>query len=167
MARELKIKIKIDVLESENELTEREKLAWNKAKEATENAYAPYSNFLVGAALLLEDGTVHIGNNQENAAYPSGLCAERTALFSKSAHYPFVPIELIAIAARKAFTYKYLQAGPCGGCRQVMSEYEERQGSPIKVLLQGEGTEIYRLSSVKDLLPLVFTKESLLGSSVD
>lgn len=164
MARELKIKIIIDVLESENELTEREKLAWNKAKEATENAYAPYSNFLVGAALLLEDGSIHIGNNQENAAYPSGMCAERTALFGKSAIAPFVPIELIAVAARKAFTYKYLQGAPCGGCRQVMTEYEDRQGTPIQVLLQGEGTEIYRLSSVKDLLPLVFTKENLLGA---
>src|SRR5687767_1221545 len=126
MARELEINIKMEVLASECELTEREKLAWNRAKCATDNAYAPYSNFLVGAALLLEDGTVHIGNNQENAAYPSGLCAERTALFAKSAVSPFMPIELIAVAARKAFTYKYLQATPCGGCRQVMTEYEDR-----------------------------------------
>lgn len=163
MAKEFKITIKMEVLASENELTEREKLAWNKAKEATENAYAPYSNFLVGAALLLEDGTVHIGNNQENAAYPSGLCAERTALFAKSALLPFEPIELIAVAARKAFTYKYIQGAPCGACRQVMTEYEDRQGSPIKILLQGEGTEIYRLGSVKDLLPLCFTQENLLG----
>ena len=165
MPKELKITIKMEVLASEKELTEREKLAWNKAKEATENAYAPYSNFLVGAALLLEDGSVHIGNNQENAAYPSGLCAERTALFAKSSLLPYEPIELIAVAARKAFTYKYLQASPCGGCRQVMTEYEDRQGSPIKMLLQGEGTEIYRLASVRDLLPLVFSRESLLGKA--
>lgn len=163
MSKQLKLTIAIEVLSCENELTDREKLAWNKAKEATENAYAPYSNFLVGAALLLEDGTIHIGNNQENAAYPSGLCAERTALFGKSAVLPHMPIELIAVAARKAFTYRYLVASPCGACRQVMTEYENRQGQPIKMLLQGEGSEIYRLKSVKDLLPLQFNQESLTG----
>ncbi len=161
MAKELKIVIRLEVLASEKELTDREKLVWNKAKEATENAYAPYSNFLVGAALLLEDGSIHMGNNQENAAYPSGLCAERTALFGKSALHPFVPIDIIAVAARKAFTYKYLVAAPCGACRQVMTEYENRQDQPIKILMQGEGTEIYRLASVKDLLPLQFSKENL------
>lgn len=161
MARELKINISIDVLASENDLTDREKLAWNKAKEATANAYAPYSNFLVGAALLLEDGTVHIGTNQENAAYPSGLCAERTALFHKSTVMPDMPIELIAVAARKAGTEKFLGGSPCGGCRQVMTEYENRQNRPIKLLMLGEGTKIYRLHSVSDLLPMQFNKANL------
>ena len=167
MSKELVINIKMEVLASENELSERERMAWNKAREATENAYAPYSNFLVGAALLLEDGTIHIGNNQENAAYPSGMCAERTALFAKSALLPFAPIELIAVAARKAFTYKYLQASPCGSCRQVMTEYEERQGTPIKILLQGNGSEIYRLQTVKDLLPLVFSRANLVNPTLE
>ncbi|KAA9340626.1 cytidine deaminase [Adhaeribacter soli] len=163
MARPLNINISIEVLTSENELTAPEKRAWDKAKEATNNAYAPYSNFLVGAALLLEDGTIHIGNNQENAAYPSGLCAERTALFGKSAVLPDMPIELIAVAARKAGTEAFLCGSPCGGCRQVMTEYENRQGKPIKILLQGKGTEIYRLASVSDLLPMQFSKMDLLG----
>jgi cytidine deaminase len=162
MARQLQIIINVDVLSSEEELTANEKRAWNKAKEATQNAYAPYSNFLVGAALLLEDGTIHIGNNQENAAYPSGLCAERTALFGKSAILPDLPITLIAVAARKANTLHYLVASPCGGCRQVMTEYENRQGKPIQILLQGEGNEIHRLASVKDLLPMQFSRASLL-----
>lgn len=163
MAKELNINISIEVLASENELTPREKLAWDKAREATANAYAPYSNFLVGAALLLEDGSIHIGNNQENAAYPSGLCAERTALFGKSAINPDMPIELIAVAARKADTETFLGGSPCGGCRQVMTEYENRQGKPIRLLMQGEGTEIYRLASVSDLLPMQFSKADLLG----
>ena len=167
MPKKLEITIKLEVLASENELTERERLAWTKAREATENAYAPYSNFLVGAALLLEDGSVHIGNNQENAAYPSGMCAERTAFFGKSAVSPFMPIELIAVAARKAFTYKYLHATPCGGCRQVMTEYEDRQGTPIKILLQGQGNEIYRLQSVRDLLPLVFSRANLVNPTLE
>jgi cytidine deaminase len=161
MARDLEITIKMEVLASESELTEREKLAWNRAKCATDNAYAPYSNFLVGAALLLEDGTIHIGNNQENAAYPSGLCAERTALFGKSAVKPDMPIEVIAVAARKAATEVFLGGSPCGACRQVMTEYENRQGSPIKLLMTGEGTEIYRLASVSDLLPMQFSKADL------
>lgn len=163
MAKALEIKISMEVFASENELNERERLVWNKAKEATSNAYAPYSNFLVGAALLLEDGTIHVGNNQENAAYPSGLCAERTALFGKSAVLPDMPIEVIAVAARRAQTVEFLMGSPCGACRQVMTEYENRQGKPIRILMQGKGTEIIRLASVSDLLPMQFSKTDLLG----
>ena len=117
---------------------------------------------MVGAALLLEDNSIHIGNNQENAAYPSGLCAERTALFGFSALHPDKRIIAMAVTARKYAEIEFVGATPCGGCRQVMAEYENRQQSPISVLLQVGPTTFYRCASVRDLLPLQFSQSSLL-----
>lgn len=126
------------------------------AKEATGRSYSPYSHFSVGAAVLLADGTVVIGANQENAAYPSGLCAERTALFAAGAQYPDMPVVALAIAARNErglFTPQ--PVSPCGACRQVMLEVEERYHQPMQVLLYG--TEVVNvLKSARDLLPLCF-----------
>ncbi len=164
MASALTIKIHIDVLDSINELSEQEQQAMLLAEEAANDAYAPYSNFYVGAALLLENGTLFKGSNQENAAYPSGLCAERTALFAMSAHYPKQKIKLIAVAARRQSEARYLPVTPCGACRQVMAEYEFKQQEAIPVLLHGPDGKFYRCRSVQDLLPLQFTKESLLNS---
>ncbi|MCC9167155.1 cytidine deaminase [Pontibacter harenae] len=161
MASELNINITIDVLESEEELTAQEKEALQVAQEAANDAYAPYSNFLVGASLLLEDGSIFRGSNQENAAYPSGLCAERTALFGMSAQYPNKKIKLLAVTARRLSEEKFLPAMPCGACRQVMSEYEHKQQEAIPVILQGPEGTFYRCHSVSDLLPLQFTKDHL------
>jgi cytidine deaminase len=132
-----------------------------EAKSAAKNAYAPYSGFHVGAAVLLSNGMVLAGNNQENAAYPSGLCAERIAVFHANAQYPDSRVEAIAIAARSGngeFTEN--PCSPCGGCRQVLLETENRFDHPMKVILYG-GSKIYELESAKALLPLSFGKDSL------
>lgn len=160
MASELQITISLDVLEPE-ELNTQERQAMDLAQEAANDAYAPYSNFLVGAALLLEDGSLFKGSNQENAAYPSGLCAERTALFGLSANYPNQRISLLAVTARRRSDVTFLPAMPCGACRQVMAEYEYKQQAPIPVLLQAPDGKFYRFKSVADLLPFQFSKDDL------
>lgn len=160
MASELNINISIDVLEP-SELTEQELQAMQLAQEAANDAYAPYSNFLVGAALVLEDGSMFKGSNQENAAYPSGLCAERTALFAMSAHHPNKKIKLLAVTARRRSDEEFMPAMPCGACRQVMAEYEFKQQEAVPVLLQASDGKFYRFKSVADLLPFQFTKDHL------
>ncbi|TPE42645.1 cytidine deaminase [Pontibacter mangrovi] len=160
MASKLNVEISVDVLEPQ-ELTPEEQKAMQLAQEAANDAYAPYSNFLVGAALLLEDGTLFKGSNQENAAYPSGLCAERTALFALSANHPNAKIKLLAVTARRRQEQQFLPAMPCGACRQVMAEYEYKQHEPIPVLLQAANGKFYRFHSVADLLPFQFTPDNL------
>ncbi|PRY13225.1 cytidine deaminase [Pontibacter ummariensis] len=160
MASELNINISIDVLD-QTELSDQEREAMQLAQEAANDAYAPYSNFLVGAALVLEDGSMFKGSNQENAAYPSGLCAERTALFAMSAHYPNKKIKMMAVTARRRSEETYLPAMPCGACRQVMAEYEHKQQENIPVLLQTADGKFYRFRKVADLLPFLFTKDNL------
>jgi len=142
-------------------LPEQDRQLLESAWEACESAYAPYSHFHVGAALRLANGLILKGNNQENSAYPSGLCAERVALFSASALYPGVAIETIAVVARtKAFSLPD-PVTPCGACRQVMSEYEMLSGQPIRILLQGNSEKIWILEGIKNLLPLLFHGEEL------
>lgn len=130
------------------------------AIEATKNAYANYSRFYVGAALRLENGKIVIGANQENAAFPSGLCAERTAVFAAQANYPDSPIETLAIAGRNEKGVLPDPITPCGACRQVILEIEDRYKKPIKILLYGT-QKIYCVRSVKDLLPLSFVDENM------
>uniref|UniRef100_A0AB33JL84 Cytidine deaminase n=1 Tax=Prevotella sp. GTC17262 TaxID=3236797 RepID=A0AB33JL84_9BACT len=132
----------------------RQKLI-DTAIAATENAYADYSHFYVGAALLLENGDVVIGANQENAAFPSGLCAERTAIFAAQAQQPTQAVKAIAIAARNDKGMLESPITPCGACRQVMLEIEERYHSNMKVYLYGT-SGVYIVDSVKDLLPFAF-----------
>ncbi|WP_347158263.1 cytidine deaminase [Pontibacter chitinilyticus] len=160
MASELILNIRVEVLADE-ELNAQEKQVMELARQAANDAYAPYSNFLVGAALLLEDGSLYKGSNQENAAYPSGLCAERTALFGLSANKPNQTIKMLAVTARRRYDADYLPAMPCGACRQVMAEYEQKQQTPVMVLLQAPDGQYYRFKSVADLLPFQFTKENL------
>lgn len=126
-----------------------------KAIEASGNSYSPYSKFHVGAALRLEDGTIVTGSNQENAAYPSGLCAERTTMFYASAHYPDKAMKTIAIAAVKDGKLCDDPATPCGACRQVMAEYQKRSGQPFQIILAG-ADRIWKFSRVDDILPLIF-----------
>jgi cytidine deaminase len=130
------------------------------AKKATENSYSPYSQFKVGAALRLKNGTIVTGSNQENASYPLGLCAERTAIFHAQHTYPDQPIVALAIAAFANGHYYPEPISPCGACRQVMLEVENRYKQPMRVLLYGtSGTHV--VSSVKDLLPFQFISTSL------
>ena len=139
-----------------SELSETDLQLVKKAQEATLRSYAPYSHFHVGACVLLEDGTIVTGTNQENAAYPSGLCAERTALFYAGSSHPDTPVVALAIAAYTdgAFTPKPI--APCGACRQVMLEVENRHQRPIRTLLYGtEGVYIIE-GGTRELLPLTF-----------
>ncbi len=136
------------------ELPERSGLI-EKAKEAAGRAYAPYSKYQVGAAVLLENGKIYTGNNQENAAYPSGLCAERVAIFYAGAQHPDVPVVSIAIAAYTGGKFQEEPVPPCGGCRQVLHEKEAQGKKPMEVILYGS-RKIRLLRSASDLLPLPF-----------
>jgi cytidine deaminase len=120
------------------------------------HAYAPYSKFKVGAAVLLEDGTVITGNNQENIAYPSGLCAERVALFAAGANNADKQVRSIAITAEGDLLKDSEIVSPCGGCRQVMLETERRQKSPCRIILVGQNGNALVFNSAEDLLPLAF-----------
>ncbi|EWH15060.1 CMP/dCMP deaminase zinc-binding protein [Cellulophaga geojensis KL-A] len=149
------------VYDSINELPETDKKLMLKAVEARNNAYAPYSSFFVGAAVLLENGKIVLGNNQENAAYPSGLCAERVAIYQAAAIYPNVKICSVAISATSE-NYKVLEpAAPCGNCRQSMIEYEQKQKEPMTLLLMGEEGTVVKCNSISDILPLAFSNSFL------
>ena len=143
-----------------DELSPQDQELVQAAIKATNNAYANYSRFYVGAALILENGKMVIGANQENAAFPSGLCAERTAVFAAQANYPDSPIETLAIAGRNEKGVLPDPITPCGACRQVILEIEDRYKKPIKILLYGT-QKIYCVRSVKDLLPLSFVDENM------
>ncbi len=153
-----KISLTIDYLEydSMDELTAEDKSLMQQAHEAGKSAYAPYSNFSVGAAVLLENGVVVKGSNQENAAYPTGLCAERVAVFSAGSNYPGVAIKTIAITAKSSRIKVESPVTPCGDCRQAISEYEVLYNKPIRFLLMGETGKVLELKNVGSLLPLRF-----------
>lgn len=143
-----------------DELPPAEQALVQKAIDATNNSYARYSNFHVGAACLLENGNIVIGANQENAAFPSGLCAERTAIFAAQANHPDQPITTLAIAARNVNGSLKSPISPCGACRQVVLEIEDRYQRPVRILLYGtEG--IYVFKSIKDLLPFSFVDANM------
>lgn len=128
----------------------------DEAWQACDSAYAPYSNFRVGAALYLANGMLFKGNNQENAAYPSGICAERVAVFSASALQPGIAIKSIAIVAKTDVFDLAVPVTPCGACRQVLAEYEMLSGEPIRIILQGNSEKIWILEGISNLLPLMF-----------
>lgn len=139
-----------------SELSESDRKLLEAAIEATENAYAPYSNFHVGAALRLADGTIVKGSNQENIAYPSGLCAERTALFAAGSQHPDSVIETLAIVGRNQQGV-LTAASPCGACRQVMAEVETRQGKKVRVICYFSEDKILIFDGVECLLPFIFS----------
>ena len=128
---------------------------------AREKAYAPYSRFHVGAAILLENGKIVIGSNQENASYPSGLCAERTAIFYAGAKYPNQSIKCIAITASSIDKENNQPVPPCGSCRQAIAEYEQKQKSPIAIYFMGKSGKVRMVQSLLSLLPLAFSDEYL------
>jgi cytidine deaminase len=129
-----------------------------KAKQAREKAYAPYSKFLVGAALLLDNGEIITGNNQENASYPSGLCAERTAIYYAGSQFPDAKVKSIAICAGLENKENHNPAPPCGACRQAIAEYEQKQNSPIEIYFTGTVGKVKMVKSLLSLLPFSFDK---------
>lgn len=133
----------------------------NQAVAARLKAYAPYSNFQVGAAILLKNGTIVLGSNQENAAYPSGLCAERTAVFSAGANFPNEQIIAICISASSTLKDTLEPIPPCGACRQSLLEYENKQKNNIPIYFMGKAGEIIQSPSIKNLLPFTFREDSL------
>ena len=142
------------------ELTPEEKQLVEVARQATFRSYSPYSHFSVGASVLLANGVILSVSNQENAAYPSGLCAERTVLFFANSQHPNQPITMMAIAARSEKGFTEIPITPCGACRQVLAETERRFEQPIRILLYGE-TETIIIDGVKDLLPFLFDEDIL------
>ena len=158
---ELNISAKITVY-SYDELSEVEKNLITAAQLSSAEAYAPYSHFWVGAAVLLANGEVLTGNNQENAAAPSGLCAERVTLFGTHARFPDVPVQMMALAAQTRGAFTGSPITPCGACRQVILESEMRFGKPIRLLMYGRDA-VYVADTVQALLPLHFGQESLNG----
>lgn len=157
--KEIDITIKIKLCNLQ-ELTADDRELVERAIKATENAYAPYSHFYVGAAIRLQDGTIFTGANQENAAFTSGTCAERATLFAAQSKRPDQPLSTIAIAARNAAGLLKQPIPPCGQCRQALLEMEDRYKKPLRLLLYGtEG--IYVINSVKDILPLTFVGDTM------
>ena len=157
--KEIDITIKIKLCNPQ-ELTADDRELVERAIKATENAYAPYSHFYVGAAIRLQDGTIFTGANQENAAFTSGTCAERATLFAAQSQRPDQPLSTIAIAARNAAGLLKQPIPPCGQCRQALLEMEDRYKKPLRILLYGtEG--IYVINSVKDILPLTFVGDTM------
>lgn len=142
------------------ELSEDDKQLVERAIDATASSYSPYSHFAVGAALRLSDGTIVIGSNQENAAFPSGLCAERTAIFAAGATHPDKAVTALAIAARNEAGLTAEPVSPCGACRQVILEVEQRYNCAVRILLYGTNG-VYIINSIRDLLPLCFVDESM------
>jgi cytidine deaminase len=148
-----------DVFETIQELPTDIQNLMHEAVAIRKTAYAPYSNFKVGAAILLNNGEIILGSNQENAAYPSGLCAERVAVFYAGAKYPEAKILKMAISAASDNTTTSAPIPPCGACRQSIAEYEIKQNTPIEIYFMGEIGSIYKSDSLKNLLPLLFDKK--------
>lgn len=159
--KEIKVNTQFTVFDSINELSLENQDLMKNAIEARNNAYAPYSKFYVGCALLLDNGEIVIGSNQENAAYPSGLCAERVAIFHTGAVYPKAKILKMAITAGSTTSVTSKPIPPCGACRQSIFEYEFKQDLPIEIYFMGETGEVYKSDSIQNLLPLSFDKNFL------
>ncbi len=149
--------IKITYIEynSHKELEAKDKLLVEAAIKAIKGSYAPYSHFNVGAAVRLDDGTIVTGSNQENAAYPSGLCAERTAMFYASSQYPDRKMKAIAVAGGQNGKLCEKPVSPCGACRQVMAQYQLKSGEPMSIILVG-AEKVWKFEKVDDILPLIF-----------
>jgi len=154
------IKIVVSEFENIGELPENDQNLLIEARNITALAYAPYSGFHVGAAVLLSNGKIITGNNQENSAYPSGLCAERVALFYANANFPDSKVEAIAVSAAKNGVLVNESVKPCGACRQALAEAEVRYETPIRIILDGQDS-ILLLQSVESLLPLSFSRKDL------
>lgn len=156
-------KFSFDVYDSIGELSEEDAWLLNEARGVTEHAYAPYSNFLVGAVAKLVNGEIVAGSNQENASFPVGLCAERVLLASASSLYPQVAIEAMAISYQSANGESDRPISPCGICRQSLQEFESRVKHPIRLILGGMEGKVFVIPNASILLPLAFTSDQLKG----
>jgi len=154
--KKLVLKTIVEIFKDSTELTDSDRALLLLARKSVKLAYAPYSNFKVASAVLLNNGKKVIGTNQENAAYPVCLCAERAALANASSRYPKSPISAIAITAKSMEQILNKPVAPCGSCRQYILEMENRYNQPIRLILQGETGPIYIVESCKSLLPLSF-----------
>ena len=159
--KKVKIETTFEVYDTIEELTTPIQVLIQKASEARKKAYAPYSEFLVGAALELENGKIISGNNQENASYPSGLCAERTAVYYAGAEFPNQKILRMAIVAGSTINPTTKPIPPCGACRQALSEYEVKQNTPMELYFMGTSGQIAVSKSVENILPWIFDKTVL------
>lgn len=155
------ITTEIEIYNDVNELPEAVQHLMQKAKEVRQHAYAPYSQFLVGAAILLDNGKIVTGSNQENSSYPSGLCAERTAIYAAGANYPDQKILQIAITAGPRDKVNTVPVPPCGACRQAIAEYEQKQDQAIAVYFMGKSGKVCKVDSLLSLLPLAFDRHFL------
>lgn len=155
------LKITISEYNGAEELPAEDKKLLLEAAKSASRSYAPYSEFHVGAAVLLENGKIVCGSNQENAAYPAGLCAERVALFYANSQYPGVAVKALAIAAKADHFVLDKPISPCGTCRQVIAETESRQKSKMKIIMQGETGPVNVTEGIENLLPLTFYEEKL------
>lgn len=151
----------MEVFESVSDLPTVIQKLMKKAHQARDNAYAPYSLFKVGAAILMDSGKIITGNNQENAAFPSGLCAERVAAFSAGSQFPNEIFKAMALTAGSVKHKTISPIPPCGACRQSLAEYEVKQGTHIPIYFMGESGKVVKANSVKDLLPLIFDNSYL------
>jgi cytidine deaminase len=160
-----RIQLNISLLDypNEAELTESEQLLMQAAREATHKSYAPYSRFHVGAAVLLENGTIFSAGNQENAAFPSGSCAEQSVIYWVGANYPGQQIRSIAVLARPGGSEVFRPVSPCGACRQSLLEYEHRQQQPIRLLMMKPDGGVIVSESISNLLPAKFDADDLRG----
>ena len=153
-SEKLQYVISVDVYENTKQLPAEEATLLHEATKAMHNAYAPYSKFNVGTALLLENGKIITGNNQENAAYPSGMCAERVAIFYAGSQYPGVPVKTIAVTCDVVADQPLT---PCGACRQAIAEYEQNTGKKIKIIMATTTGKIYTANGIETLLPFMFS----------
>ncbi|MCY2688289.1 cytidine deaminase [Salinimicrobium sp. TH3] len=151
----------LEVYDNEAELPGDVQSLMEQAIEAREKSYSPYSQFKVGAAILLDNKEVVTGSNQENASYPAGLCAERTAIFYAGAKYPEAKILKMALTARSENHQMEVPTPPCGSCRQAIAEYEVKQEQPIEIFFMGEKGKVVKSNSISDLLPLIFDNSYL------
>lgn len=158
---EIQISIRVKVFSGLQDLAPADEALMQAAKNALLHAYAPYSQFNVAAAVLLENGEVLTGTNQENASYPAGLCAEGTVFSAASAMYPNIAVKKLAVTVHSEKHLISRPVSPCGICRQRILEYENRYNSDIQIFMMGEEGQVYSVNSVKDLMPLSFSKDSL------
>ena len=159
--KEQKFEFDYEVFDDLSELVEKDAWLLTEARNITKEAYAPYSNFYVGAAAILSNGEIVVGTNQENASYPVGICAERVLLGSVATMHPNVPIESIAVSYDGNGVKSDHPISPCGMCRQALLEYETRLNKPIRLILSGQEGKIFVIKSASLLLPFAFTKKEL------
>lgn len=160
--KENKFEFEYEEYNDSSELNEKDAWLLNEARQITEQAYAPYSNFHVGAVAILENGEIVAGTNQENASYPVGICAERVLLGSAATIHPDIPIKSMAVSYKSKETNSDHPISPCGMCRQALLEYETRTKKPFRLILGGQEGKIFIVKSARHLLPFAFTSDELI-----